>query len=146
VRALVLVALLALTACSSSALRAHIYAGTTSRAALDLAADMGEAACSPTVSATMGAAGVSPEAHEQHVERCLAVKSSHKLAVTAWRGYLTAVLEAAAAERRPDIADVLQWARQLAQLYRGVSGALRELGVDAPRLPPVLDRLVGGEE
>lgn len=144
-RLLLVVSLLALSACSSSSLRAHIYAGTTSRAVLDLASDLGEAACSPTVSAAMGAAGASPEAHERHVERCLAAKSSHKLAVTAWRGYLTAVLEAAAAGRRPDIADVLRWASQLAGLYRGVSSALRELGVEAPSLPPVLERL-GGEK
>lgn len=145
-RIALLVTALLLSACSSSALQAHLFAGTTSRASLDLAADLGGAACSESASEAMGAAGVTPEAHARHVERCEASAGAHKLAVAAWRGYLASVLEAAAAGRRPDLSDVLRWAGELARLYKGVSAALRDLGVDAPRLPRVLEGLAGGEQ
>lgn len=144
-RVLALTFVVVLAGCSAGALRAHVFAGTTSRATLELAADLGSAACSEEVSEAMGAQGVSAEAHARHVERCLNAKASHKLAVTAWRGYLVAVLEAADAGRRPNLTDVLGWARELARLYTGVSGALRELGVDAPRLPLVLEQLGGAQ-
>lgn len=133
-----IVALLTLAACSNAQLRAHTAAAVTSRISLDLGATVGEEACSEERSAQMGREGVSVEDHEAHVARCVEARGAHRLAVQGWTAYVTSVLEAAASGRRPDLTDVGRWALELVRLYRGVSGALRDLGVEAPALPGFL--------
>jgi hypothetical protein len=125
------------TACTASTLRTHAHAASVSRASLDLGATLGEAACAPERSAQMARAGDTAEAHEAHVEACLAVKGTHGIAVAAWVGYVGAVLSAATTGRT-ELADMLAWATRFAATYAALADALRVLGVDAPGLPPAL--------
>lgn len=147
----VLVTLAALCAgCGMSPVRQHSTAVVALASAHTVAHSIADAARTEALDR------VEAEHAEDHAARTAARRAEHERwqpvghALDATREAVRVYLEAVAAAHAADAGDedllalLLPVARRAATLYAAISAMLRELGVEAPSVPPILDALLGG--
>lgn len=117
-----LLLLLGLAACGTSAVDRNTTAASISRIGIDATAGGIEVACEDPQS-------------EDALHRCLRAVETHEALRAAWDVWAAAILLAASEEDENAIEMMLRMSGPVFELYEEVSEMLRQFGVDVPALP-----------